>query len=104
MTAAGTGTIFFASLVDTIRNWAASKSGTFQSLVFWGAFFVLALFVFGWAVMFRKQDRAHRHHHRHHRPEPLEKKTDEENKGGFFSRHRRKRQRKKHRQANPTLA
>ena len=103
----GTGMEFFAAgLVETIRGWSGSPSGSFQSLVFWGSFVVIALLVFGWAVIFRKQSRLPRQHHHRHYPDPALDRTNEEDKdGGFFSRLGRKhRKRKKRRRANPTLA
>jgi hypothetical protein len=102
-----TGVILIASgIMETIRSWSSSKSGSFQSLVFWGSFVVISLLAFGWAVIFRKQGRPHRHHHHHHPPETAISSTNEDGQGGgFFSwlshKHRK---RKKRRRANPTLA
>lgn len=102
-----TGVILIASgVMETIRSWSASKSGSFQSLVFWGSFVVIALLAFGWAVIFRKQSRLPRHHHHRRSPEPAKNRTNEDDQGGgFFTRLTHKhRKRKKRRRANPTLA
>ena len=101
-----TDMLFFASgIVETIRSWSTSKSGSFQSLVFWGSFVVIALIVFGWAVIFRKESRLPRHHHRHHPRPAMNQINEDDNGGGFFSRFGRKhRKRKNRRHANPTLA
>ena len=102
-----TDVIFIASgFMHTLRGWSASQSGSFQSLVFWGSFVVITLLVFGWAVIFRKQGRPHRHHHHHNSSEPATNRTNEDDKGdGFFTRLTHKhRKRKRRRPANPTLA
>jgi hypothetical protein len=102
-----TDVIFIASgVVQTIRSWSASKSGSFQSLVFWGSFVVIALLAFGWAVIFRNQGSPHRHHHHRRSPDPAMNRTNEDDKGGgFFARLSHKhRKRKKRRRPNPTLA
>jgi hypothetical protein len=102
-----TDVIFIASgVLQTIRSWSASKSGSFQSLVFWGSFVVIALLAFGWAVIFRNHDRPHRHHRHRRSHEPAMNSTNEDDKGGgFFTRLTHKhRKRKRRLRANPTLA
>ena len=88
-----TGMIFLAAdILATLRHWVTNGSGSFQSLIFWSVLVLIAFGVFAWAVMFRQQDRPHRHHHRHH-DSPDQKKSG---RGG--------KRRRKHRPMNPTLA
>ena len=93
--------LFAVGLLEKIRAWGATKSGGFQTLVFFGAFALIALAVFGWAIIFRKQP--FRRHHRSH-SKTAATPNDEAKSGGFFSRRHHKHRRKKHRPVNPTLA
>lgn len=91
--------IFAASVLDSVRAWSASKSGTFQTLVFFGVFAVLTLVVFGWAVLFRQQPHRRQHHGSRSKPAGTAAPAD-----GFLSHRRHKHRRKAHRPVNPTLA
>ena len=93
--------LFAVGLLEKIRALSATKSGGFQTLVFFGAFAAIALAVFCWAVIFRKQPL--RRHHRSH-SKPSASSGEAATGTGFLSRHRHKHRRHKHRPVNPTLA
>ena len=97
--------LFAASILETIRAWSAAKSGTFQTLVFFGVVLVIALVVFCAAIIFRQPLTPHRHHH-HHRPRSKSDSTtgEEQKPGTFMAQHRRKHRRREHRPVNPTLS
>lgn len=88
--------IFALALTDRFRHWFAGKDGSTYIMFFFGVAALVALFVFGWAVLFRKQDQ-----HHSGRSGRLHQTSNRERKGGIFS---RKHRRKKHRPTNPTLA
>ena len=93
--------LFAMGLVEKIRAWSATKSGGFQTLVFFGAFTVIALAVFCWAIVFRKQPL--RRHHRSHSKSSTPS-GDAATGTSFLSRRRHKHRRHQHRPVNPTLA
>ncbi len=96
--------IFFAAdLLGKLQTWRVRMRGDFYLLVFVGAFLLVTLCAFAWALVFRKQPHRHRHHHHH--PDPVAAAPRDESSGkGAHSRRRHKHQRKEHRPVNPTLA
>ena len=94
--------IFAVGLFEKIRAWSAAQNGIFQTLVFFGVVAVIALVVFGWALMVRDKPKAH--HHRQRSKTVPAMQSGEKQAAGRESRPRRKHRRRAHRPVNPTLA
>ena len=94
-----TSSLLFAfGLLDNFRHWFVGKDGSFTMVVFFGVAALVALIVFGWALMVRNRNR-------HHTIKPAQSGGGGHARsggGGLFS--HRKHRRKKHRPTNPTLA
>jgi cell division septation protein DedD len=55
---------------NSLRTLIPSGSGVAQALIYFGALFLVALGVFVWAIIFRRQ---HHRHHSHHHSKPASK-------------------------------
>lgn len=84
--------IFFAAdFLGKLHTWRAQMGSDFYLLAFVGAFGLVILGAFGWALIFKQP--SHRLHKRGHKPEAPSK-----------TRHHHRHRRKEHRPVNPTLA
>lgn len=92
------------SLMHLLQEWRIKLRGDFYILVFTGAFLLVTLLVFLWAVSFRDPTRR-KHRHRQAKP-AAEVAGNAATSGGEppRHRHRHRHRRKKHRPVNPTLA
>jgi hypothetical protein len=64
---AGAGTV---NAENALHSLTPSGSSVVQALIYFGALFLVALGVFVWAIIFRRQ---HHRHHSHHHSKPASK-------------------------------
>ena len=86
------------SAINRFRLWVSSASGLHQALIILGAFFLIALAVFAWAVLIRKPERRRysRWRRTHHTTQNSAPKVEEAKP--------RRRRHRKYRARNPSLA
>ncbi len=83
--------LFAGDLLGKLQTWRVRMGNDFYLLVFGGAFALVILGTFGWALIFKQPLR--RHHHRASKPDT-----------SGTTHHRHRHRRKEHRPVNPTLA
>jgi hypothetical protein len=94
---------FFAStFLETFRGWSVSKSGTFETSVFFGVVALIAAAVFFGAVILRSK--TPRLHHHRSRKKTATTTGDKSQSESGRSRSQNRVRRRNHRPTNPTLS